>query len=142
MSAGSGVRHSEYNPSQSETTELFQIWIHPNQKGGEPLYDQRDFNTIEQTNHWVVLASGDAREHSIKMRQDALISTTKLKSGVTIELSTPSDGKGRLLFVVDGSIEIAGNELNKRDEIQITDKKSYTIKALADAHLMLFEVPL
>ncbi|WP_373000981.1 pirin family protein [Sulfurimonas sp.] len=142
MSAGSGVRHSEYNPSQSQSVELFQIWIYPNQKGGEPLYDQRDFNAIEQLNHWVVLASPDARDHSIKMRQDAFIFTTKLERGASIELPTLNDGNGHLLFVIEGSIEIAGDVLNKRDEIQITDKETDTIKALADTHLMLFEVPM
>ncbi|NOR57823.1 MAG: pirin family protein [Sulfurimonas sp.] len=142
MSAGSGVQHSEYNPSQSQRVELFQIWIHPNQKGGEPLYDQRNFNAIEQLNHWVVLASPDARDHSIKMRQNALIYTTKLDDGANIELPTLNDGNGHLLFVIEGSVEIAGDVLNKRDEIQITDKETYTITALADTHLMLFEVPM
>lgn len=142
MSAGSGVQHSEYNPSKDDSMELFQIWIHPDQKGGEPLYDQRDFNTIEQSNHWVVLVSPDARNNSIKIKQDALLFTTKLETGVSINLPKPRDGHGRLLMMIEGSVEVAENILNKRDEIQITDKESYTIKALTDSHLMLFEVPM
>jgi len=142
MSAGSGIRHSEYNPSQSETVELLQIWIHPNQKGAEPLYDQRNFNTIEQNNNWVVLASQDGRDKSIKMRQDALIFTTKLRRNVSVELPSPNNSNGQLLFVIEGTVEIYGDVLNKRDEIQIIDKETHTIKALSDANLMLFEVPM
>jgi len=142
MSAGSGVHHSEFNASQNERVELFQIWIYPNQKGGEPLYDQRDFNHLEQTNHWVVLASPDAREHSIKIRQNAFISTTKLQSNTSIKLPTPHNDNGLLLFVIEGSIEIDSEILNKRDELQITNKESYSVKALTDVHLMLFEVPM
>ncbi len=142
MSAGSGIRHSEYNPSKSESMELFQIWIQPNQEGGEPLYDQRDFNNIEQSNHWAVLASGDGRDDSIKIRQDALLSTTKLNAGVNINLPIPKNGYGRLLMVIEGSIKINDDVLDKRDEIQITDMGDYFINGLVDSHIMLFEVPL
>ena len=140
MSAGSGVQHSEYNPSQSEPMELFQIWIYPDQKGGKPLYDQRNFNNIEQSNDWIVLVSPDARNNSIKIKQDALLFTTKLEIGVSIDLPKPKDQHGRLLMVIDGSVEIDGDILNKRDEIQITDNEAYTIKALSKSHIMLFEV--
>jgi len=142
MSAGSGVHHSEYNPSQSESVELFQVWIHPNKTGGNPLYDERDFNTIETLNEWIVLASGDGREHSIKMKQDALISTAKLESTTNIELPRAKKGHGLLLFVIEGTIEIAGEILKERDEMQIINQASYTIKALSYSHLMLFEVPM
>ena len=142
MSAASGIRHSEYNTSQSQTVELLQIWIHPNKKGADPLYDQRNLNTIEQKNRWVVLASPDGRDNSIKMRQDALIFTTKLRRNVSVELPSPNNSNGQLLFVIEGSIEISGDLLNKKDEMQIIDKEPHTIEALSDAHLMLFEVPM
>lgn len=143
MSAGSGVYHSEFNPSKSEDVELFQIWIHPNVKGAKPLYDQRNFNTKEQQpNEWLTLVSGDGRSKSMMIRQDALISTTKLDKSRSINIPLPKDDNGRLLIVIDGSIEIDTQVLSKRDEIQITDKEKYTIKALEDSHLMLFEVPM
>jgi len=141
MSAGSGVEHSEFNPSKSEDVELFQIWIHPNVKGAKPLYDQRDFNANGQSNKWLTLVSGDGRGNSMKIRQDALISTTKLDKSKSIDIPLPDDDNGRLLIVIEGSIDIATQVLNKRDEIQITDKEKYTINALEDSHLMLFEVP-
>ncbi|MFT5835369.1 MAG: redox-sensitive bicupin YhaK (pirin superfamily) [Sulfurimonas sp.] len=142
MSAGSGVRHSEFNHSKVQSAELFQIWIHPNQKGGEPLYEKRDFNKIEQLNHWIVLASPDARDNSIKIRQDAFIFTTKVYNGVKIVFPTLNDDNGFLLFVIKGSVEIAGNILNERDEMQINDNEYHTLKALDDTHLLLFEVPM
>lgn len=142
MSAGSGIQHSEYNPSKTQTTELFQIWIHPNERGGKPLFEQRDFNNIEQSNTWAVIVSPDGREHSIKIKQEAFLYTTKLDEGKDIALPTPNHANAHLLYVIEGSILVEGEVLDKRDEIQLKDIKHCTIKALSKAHIMLFEVPI
>lgn len=140
MSAGEGVFHSEKNPSQNESVELFQIWIYPNEKGGKPLYEKLELNKIYKQNKWNTIASPDAREGSIKIKQDAFFYTATLDKDVVLNLDALAKDRGRLLMVIDGSIEVAGSILNKRDEIQITDGEARAIKALTKTRLMMFEV--
>ncbi len=71
MSAGTGVRHSEFNPSSKEHTRLLQIWIQPSMLGGEPLYEEKEFDRIEKDGKLRVVVSGDGANGSIKIRQDA-----------------------------------------------------------------------
>ena len=141
MSAGEGVYHSEF-ASQDDTTALFQIWIHPNQKGGIPLYNQRDFRDVTKSNQWVTLVSPDGRDNSITIKQEAFITTTELEEGKTISLAPSSANRGKLVLVVEGSIEIDGVVLEKRDEVQITESKAYEIKALKPAWVLVFDVPM
>lgn len=141
MSAGSGVMHSEY-ATDKEDAALFQIWIHPNRKGGVPLYENRDFSTVDQHNRWALLVSGDGREHSIQIRQDAAIFSASLDTGVQIRVEPVGASHGRLIFVMEGSIEIAGNVLNARDELQITDAEEYALLALTESKILLFDVPM
>lgn len=141
MSAGSGVLHSEYATEDADAA-LFQIWIHPDRKGGIPLYDSRDFTTVDQSNRWAVLVSGDGKENSIVIRQDAAIYSTHLDKDTQISVAPAKSSHGRLIFVMEGSIEIAGHILNARDEIQITDEEEYVLKALSESKVLLFDVPM
>lgn len=142
MSAGEGIYHSEKNPSHTESVELFQIWIYPKERGGKPLYEKKNFETMQKKNAWNIIVSPDARENSLQIKQDAQIYTVKLDAQKELILKSPSDSAGRLLLVIEGSIEVVGELLNKRDEIQITDTNSYTIKSLTNAELLLLEVPM
>ncbi len=141
MSAGSGVLHSEYATEDGDAA-LFQIWIHPDRKGGTPLYANRDFSTVDQNNRWAALVSGDGRDHSILIRQDAAIYSTRLDKDVQISVAPVKPSHGRLIFVMEGSVEIAGNVLNARDELQITDEEKYTLAALSESKILLFDVPM
>ncbi len=141
MSAGSGVLHSEF-ATDEEDAALFQIWIHPDRKGAPPLYDNRDFTTIDQHNRWAALVSGDGRDHSILIRQDAAIYSTHLDKDTQISVAPVKSSHGRLIFVMEGSIEIAGHILNARDELQITDEEEYALKALSESKVLLFDVPM
>lgn len=141
MSAGEGVFHSEF-ASKDGTTALFQIWIKPNEKGGKPLYNQRDFRDITKHNQWVTLVSPDGRDHSINIKQEAFILTTELDEGKAISLASSSSNRGKLVLVVDGQIEIDGVVLDKRDEVQITEEKAYEIKALKPSWVLVFDVPM
>ncbi|MFA6396598.1 MAG: pirin family protein [Sulfurimonas sp.] len=141
MSAGSGVYHSEF-ATKDGSVELFQIWIHPNQKGGDPLYDQRDFNHHDQTNQWVTLISGDGYENSIIIKQDAAIYSAEVDEGKKLYIPPVKEDHGRLVFVIDGKIEIKGTILNPRDELQITDEEEYTLIAHTVSKVLLFDVPM
>jgi len=141
MSAGEGVLHSEF-ASKEESAALFQIWIHPNQKGGKPLYNQRDFRDVTKSNQWVTLVSPDGRDNSITIRQDAFIATTEMDEGKTISLAPSSPNRGKLVLVVEGEIKIDGMTLETRDEVQITEEKAYEIKALKPSWVLVFDVPM
>jgi redox-sensitive bicupin YhaK (pirin superfamily) len=142
MSAGSGVYHSEKNPSNHESVELFQIWIYPKEKGGDFLYEQRSLQALERTTTWQLLVSDDGRENSIKIKQNACIYLANLEAGEELELQSRVLGHGRTLMVVEGSASIDESVLYKRDEMQIRDTHSYTLKAMTQTRLLLFEVPM
>lgn len=142
MSAGEGVFHSEKNPSQTQSVELFQIWIYPNKRGGKPRYAQKSLQDIEKRGEWNIIASPDGREGSIEIRQDALFFTTKLGKGESLNLPKLEEDRGIYLMVVEGSIEIDSQRLDKRDEIQIKGTHSYHVEALEQTQLIMFDVPL
>lgn len=141
MSAGEGVLHSEF-ASKEEDAALFQIWIKPNEKGGKPLYNQRDFRDVTKNNQWVTLVSPDGRENSIAIKQEAFILTTELSEGKTISIASSSPDRGKLLLVVEGSVKIDGVTLDKRDEVQITEEKVYELEALKPSWVLVFDVPM
>lgn len=141
MSAGEGVLHSEF-ASKEEDAALFQIWIKPNEKGGKPLYNQRDFRDVTKNNQWVTLVSPDGRDNSIAIKQEAFILTTELYEGKTISIASSSPDRGKLLLVVEGSVKIDGVILDKRDEVQITEEKVYELEALKPSWVLVFDVPM
>ena len=141
MSAGDGVMHSEF-ASKESSVALFQIWIHPNQKGGKPRYNQRDFRDATKSNQWLTLISPDGRDNSIAIKQEAFITTTQLDEGKTIFIAPSSPNRGKLVLVVEGKIEINGLVLEQRDEVQITDEKAYELKALKSSWVLVFDVPM
>lgn len=142
MSAGAGVSHSEKNPSVDKAVELFQIWIYPREKGGEFLYEQRSIKQLGQSSPWRLLISNDARDNSIKIKQDAFVYLANLTANQELELVSKIAGHGRLLLVIEGSISINGNVLHERDEIQIRDRDTYVLKAQTQTQVLLFEVPM
>lgn len=141
MSAGDGVLHSEF-ASKEESAALFQIWIKPNQKGGKPLYNQRDFRDVTKDNQCVTLVSPDGRDNSIAIKQEAFITTTELYEGKTISIAPSSSNRGKLVLVVEGEIEIDGVVLEARDEVQITESNAYELKALKPSWVLVFDVPM
>lgn len=142
MSAGSGVHHSEYNPSSQERVELFQIWIIPQTKGLTPRYEERDFRDLDIENRWALIVSGDGREGSMPIAQDASIKTARLHPGHTLVCDPIKMGHGRLLLVIDGKINACGYTLGRRDEMQVLGEESFEIMAETGAHLLLFDVPM
>jgi redox-sensitive bicupin YhaK (pirin superfamily) len=140
MSAGSGIYHSESNPSKDEPLELFQIWIKPNGKGLPPRFEQRDFSDVDDRNRWVALVAPGGKDGAIPIRQDATILTTRLDAGRGIVSEVPKPGHGRLLFVVEGEVRVGEQLLRRRDELQIGEAEEVEITAERDARLLLFDV--
>jgi len=142
MSAAEGVYHSEKNPSKTQSVELFQIWIYPNVKGGEPRYREFDLHSINKIDAWSTVASPDGRDGSIEIRQNAFLYTTTLQKGSSIELENLDESRGIFLMVVEGSVEIEGDILGRRDELQIQERSRYSLKAHEQSKLMMFDLPM
>jgi len=141
MSAGRGIEHSEFNPSAKKKTELFQIWVIPREKGLTPHYEQHKCD-MDRLNSWALLVSGDGRKNSLKIAQDLCIRVSHLFLGHTLVSDAKKPGYGRLLFVVDGEVNVCGYTLKRRDELQIIGDETFEITACRDAHILLFDVPL
>jgi quercetin 2,3-dioxygenase len=138
MSAGSGVRHSEMNPSGKETLHLLQIWLVPNKLGIPPKYEQKKFSVQEQPNKLHLLASEDARDGSFKVYSDAELLAAKLdpKGSVT---HTFKHANG-WLQVARGEVEVAGGTLKAGDGLQISDEKTLEITSATGGELLLFDL--
>lgn len=142
MSAGSGVLHSEANASATEMLNLFQIWVFPKEKNIKPRYDQRTFDVTERTNQWQVVVSPRAEDNALWINQDARFSLTKLEGGKTLAYDNAFGNNGVYLVVINGSIKVEGQELNKRDAIGVWETDSFNITGVEDAELLAIEVPM
>ena len=139
MTAGRGIRHSEYNPSKSEQVHLYQIWILPEKKGLEPSYEQKTFPTEEKQRKLRLIASPDAKDGSVKINQDARLFVTLLKPGEEVA-HTFAQGRHGWLQVAKGSVELNGQKLGAGDGAAISDEQKLTIKGTKDSEVLLFDL--
>jgi len=138
MSAGSGITHAEYN-LEDETTRLFQIWIVPKARGGNPSWGARPFPKGDRSGRFVTLASGFAEDsEALPIRTDARVLGATLKKGETTDYALGSD-RHAYLVPATGKIEINGVTANARDGIAISDTETLTVTALEDAELVMVD---
>ncbi len=138
MSAGAGVRHSEYN-LEGEPTTLFQIWIEPTSRGQAPSWGAKPFPKGERSGKFVTLASGlPGDTEALKIRTDARIVGATIKAGETADYPL---GRTRLGYLVPatGSIEVNGVRLDARDGAAIANEEVLSVKALSDAEIVLVD---
>ena len=137
MSAGTGVRHAEYN-LEDETTTLFQIWSETDKPGAKPSWGQREFPKADRTGRFSVLASGDPADEALPINADAKVLGATLNAGETIRYPL---GQGRRAYLAPavGEIEVNGVAVNARDGVAIKDEAEIAIKALADAELVMVD---
>ncbi len=143
MSAGTGVQHSEYNLEDEDTT-LFQIWIIPDKRGGEPSWGAKQFPKGDRAGSFVPLASGVANDDqtefgALPIRTDARVLGATVKAGESVTY-TPSDASRHLYLVpATGRIKVEDIEAKARDGLAITKQDSVTITALEDSELVLVD---
>ncbi|KZD23386.1 pirin family protein [Tardiphaga robiniae] len=138
MSAGSGIRHSEYN-LEASTTRIFQIWIEPTQTGGQPCWGAKPFPKADRSGQFVTIASGFKDDAgALPIRADARVLATTLKAGETAQYPLGSSRNGYLVPAA-GAIEINGIRVNARDGVAIRDEANVTIRALEDSELVLVD---
>ncbi len=138
MSAGNGVQHSEYN-LETEDTTLFQIWIIPDRRGGNPTWDARKFPKDSREGQFVTLASGIANDdHALPIRANARVLGATVKAGESVTYDTSAD---RHLYLVPatGRIQVENIEASARDGVAITQLERITVTAIEDAELVLVD---
>ena len=139
MTAGRGIRHSEYNPSANEQVHLYQIWILPEKKGLEPSYEQKTFPAEEKQGKLCLIASSDATDGSVKINQDARLYVTLLKPEQQVEHEFGKNRHG-WLQVAKGSVEVNGRFLAAGDGAAISDEQKIRLKAEEDSEVLLFDL--
>jgi len=138
MSAGSGVRHSEYN-REPGTTRIFQIWIEPKSRGGQPSWGAKPFPKGDRAGTFVTLASGmDGDTDALPIRTDARVLGATIKAGETAEYSLGS-GHHAYLVPATGAIEVNGVRIDARDGAAIKDEAILTVTAIEDAEIVLVD---
>ena len=140
MSAGSGVRHSEFNGSGSEPVHFLQIWIQPNVTNIPPSYEEKHFSPESKQGQLRLVASSDGREGSVKIHQDAAVYATIMRAGDSLEHPIER-GRTGYVHVVRGSVMVNGNALNGGDALKLSEEPIVSLAGADDAEILLFDLP-
>jgi quercetin 2,3-dioxygenase len=140
MSAGSGVRHSEFNGSKTEPVHFLQIWIQPSEKGIAPSYEEKHFTVEEKQGKLRLIASGDGREGSVLIHQDAALYAAILNGGDQLEHALQA-GRLGYVHVIRGRVEVNGVPLQGGDALKIGAEDKLRFANAEAAELLLFDLP-
>jgi redox-sensitive bicupin YhaK (pirin superfamily) len=139
MSAGTGVTHSEFNPSAEAPTHLLQIWITPEREGAAPSYEQREFTEEERRGRLRLIASRAAREGSVTLHQDAEVYSGILDKGEQVSYDMRA-GRNAWVQVVKGSLKLNGVELAAGDGAAVSGEEKLTFDADEPSEILLFDL--
>ena len=143
MSAGTGVKHSEMNYNKDKPVKFLQIWVIPNKKDVTPRYDQITLDPANRINTLQQILSPNADDAGVWIHQDAWFHIGKFDLDFKTNYNVKKAGNGMYAFVLYGSFELAGQTLNERDALGVTDFDQFELKALTkDAEILLMEIPL
>ncbi|MGL4421440.1 MAG: pirin family protein [Gemmataceae bacterium] len=137
ISAGTGIEHSEWNPSPTESVHLYQIWLFPDQKGRPPRYDQAAFAPAGRANRWQTIASQDRREGSLSIYQDATVQRATLAPAATLRQGL-APGRCGWLQVMTGSVTLNGQLLHTGDGVAIQHENELQLQGGANAAELLW----
>ena len=138
MAAGTGVQHSEFNPSEKNPVHLLQIWIQPDRKGAKPRYEEKSM-VRAQTGVWHLVASQSGRDGSIAINQDAELLLAKLESGDTVEHLLPAQRQA-WIHVAEGAVELNGQKLNAGDAVAVSEEAKLKLTAIGKSQVLLFDL--
>lgn len=139
ITAGTGIEHSEFNPSETEPVHLYQIWLLPERRGLTPGYEQKAFPDAGQRDRWRVVASHDGRDGSLTIHQDAVLSLATLDAGR--ELAYPlALGRHAWLQVLRGAVAVNGEALTAGDGVAVSAEESVAVRAAETSAVMLFDL--
>jgi redox-sensitive bicupin YhaK (pirin superfamily) len=141
MTAGTGVEHSEFNASSEEPVHLLQIWIFPNQKNLTPSYEEKHFSESQKENQWCLIAAPDGRDGAMTIHQDVFLSASLLEKNKTLKYAM-GHKRGAFLQIAKGEIEVNKNVYSAGDALMIEEIQTIEIKALENAEILLFDLPI
>jgi len=139
MSAGTGVRHSEYNPSASEDVHFLQIWLEPAVRGAAPSYEEKLFDAASKRGRLRLVASPDGREDSVTIHQDALVYAALL-DGAEAAVHAPAKGRRAYVHVARGEVSVNGQALRAGDALKATGEREIRLEAGRGAEVLLFDL--
>jgi hypothetical protein len=139
MSAGTGVAHSEFNASDTDTVHLYQIWMFPDKKSYTPAYDQKHFSVDDKRGKLRLVVSPDGRDGSVKIRQDNELYATVLGAGERVKHELKPD-RHAYVQVAKGSVTLNGKQLETGDGAAISAEKSIELTGVNDAEVLLFDL--
>lgn len=139
MSAGTGIEHSEFNPSSGEPTHLYQIWLYPSEKGVTPSYEQKAFPEAERRGRWRVVASPDGADGSLRIGADARVSHTSLGPGASLTMSLAA-GRHAWVQVLRGAVILGDVTLATSDGAALSDEPTLALSAVGEAEVLLFDL--
>lgn len=142
MSAGTGITHSEYNKNKDKEVKFLQIWVFPKEKNVTPRYDQIPINDIEKDNEFYQVLSPNKDDQGVWINQDAWFNLGKFTKGCSDQYEIHKTGNGVYVFVLEGEVEINGQQLSPRDGMGIWDTEAITLTAIANARVLLMDVPM
>jgi len=142
MSAGSGVYHSEYNKNKDQSVSLLQIWVFPNKKNVIPRYDQKNIKDLKKINSFYPIVTPNQNGPGMWIHQDAWFHLGEFDKETRINYNINKKGNGVYAFLIEGSVQIDGESLEKRDALGIWDTEKFELLANPNSRVLLIEVPL
>lgn len=142
MSAGTGIRHSEYNKNDDQPVKFLQIWVFPNKRNVTPRYDQITLNIEDRKNRFQQIVSPNPDDEGVWIHQNAWFHIADLEKGTTLDYTIKGEGNGLYVFVLAGDVAVEGLELNSRDGFGIWDINRVNFTATGNTSLLLMEVPM
>lgn len=142
MSAGTGVRHSEYNKNKEVPVKFLQIWVFPNKRSVEPRYDQITLNKADRKNKLQQILSPNKEDEGVWIHQDAWFHLADFDKGTVADYTFKKAGNGLYVFVLKGDMKVNGEQLNVRDGFGIWDTSEVKLEAATDTEFLLMEVPM
>lgn len=142
MSAGTGIQHSEANPSADETLNLLQIWVFPRKNGLEPRYDQMKYELENNANEFVNLIHPYGENNALSINQDAYFYMGKFDENTKYKYAFNKTGHGLFAFILEGSAWVAEQSLQTKDALCITETDAVSLDIASGSQILLMELPL
>ncbi|MCX2720019.1 pirin family protein [Lentiprolixibacter aurantiacus] len=142
MSAGTGIFHSEYNKNPDKPVKFLQIWVFPNKKDVTPRYDQITVGDLEKENAFYQVLSPNANDQGVWIHQDSWFHMGTFEAGKEGSYSLKKEGNGVYAFVIEGEVEIEGQNLGKRDGFGLWNTPEIHVKSNTASKILLMEIPM
>jgi redox-sensitive bicupin YhaK (pirin superfamily) len=140
MTAGTGVAHSEFNPSENEAVKLLQMWVLPERAGLTPSYEQKQFTTEQRTGALLPIASGQGAPGAVKVHQDVTFYVSRLRADDSVAREL-KPGRRAFFYVIEGEVALNGEKLSAGDQARVTDVTKLEIAGARESEIILIDLP-